>query len=422
MKKKRIVIMLIALLLVISSLAVVLMVFKNKKSDDEKFDEGSVTQNNTYSFALDSKTPSISDFCDSTDGRVEIYFNDELYTSETLDKIGEYKVKIFTSGEEKEYKFNVYDKTNPEVSVKDVNITEGEEYKAEDFIETCTDNSKEECIVTIVNDEVYSKEGEYEIKLSIKDSSDNAIEEKAMLKISKKNEDNTKKDEKTTKVATNTKEDKTTKAKNSSTKTTKEKTTKAKKVETKKETSTETKQGKYGVTETVTTITTYDVYSDGSIKNKKTSSSSKFDYSSYNAKAKDLIPEAKENRQKYAEFVNQILTATNGYRSEVGASPLVLDEELTLEAMVRAIESAYTNKMDHKRPDGASCFTISKELGMESFWGENLAWGQRDGNSASTSWRNSPGHYANMIGSGYTKLGIGVVKFNGRYWYFQVFA
>lgn len=53
--------------------------------------------------------------------------------------------------------------------------------------------------------------------------------------------------------------------------------------------------------------------------------------------------------------------------------------------------------------------------------GENLAFGQKSGKQATTWWRNSPGHYMNMVGD-YTKLGVGVLKFNGRYLWVQVFA
>lgn len=388
--KKKIGILIIFIALIASSLCVYLLVFKNKnvKRDDVNLEEKKeVIVKDNLNFDLDGNIPTITDFLDSSDGRIEIYFNDELYTNETLDKIGEYKVKVFTSGEEKEVKFNVYDRTEPEVKVKDVTITEGNTYKPEDFIESCTDNSKEECTFEIINTENYSKAGTYEITLSAKDKAGNTKEEVATLTITKE---------------------------------------KPKKVETKKEKTTETKQGKYGVTEIVTITTTYDVYSDGSIKNKKTKTSSTVDYKSYNAKAKDLLPEAKENRQKYANYVNQILTATNGYRAEVGLAPLVLDEELTLEAMARAVELVYgtidSYKKEHRRPDGSYCFTISDELGMKEYWGENLAWGQKDGTTAAKWWRNSPGHYANMTGRNYTKLGVGVIRFGGKYWYVQAFA
>lgn len=380
--KKRLVLVIIPIVIFLTGICVYLLFF-NKDEKKSKDETTKMEVRNNLSFALGSNIPVLSDFVDETEGRIEVFFDEEVYTKEFLDTIGEYKVKIYVGDETYEVRFNVFDKIAPEVIFKNVTITEGGNYKAEDFIESCIDNSKEDCIYEIANKEAYTKVGIYDIFIHAIDGSGNIKEGTAKLTITKE---------------------------------------KPKKIETKKEVSTETKQGKYGVSEVVTITTTYDVYSDGSIKNKKTKSTSKFDYSSYNAKAKDLIPEAKENRQKYSSFVNDILNQTNAYRAELGLNPLVLDEELTLEAMVRAIESAYTKRYDHTRPDGSYCFTISLELGMKDYNGENLAWGQKDGLTATRWWRNSPGHYANMTGKYFTKLGVGVIKFGGKYLYVQALS
>jgi uncharacterized protein YkwD len=39
--------------------------------------------------------------------------------------------------------------------------------------------------------------------------------------------------------------------------------------------------------------------------------------------------------------------------------------------------------------------------------GENIAAGMDSAQAAFTAWKNSPGHNANMLGSGYTVIGIG---------------
>lgn len=137
--------------------------------------------------------------------------------------------------------------------------------------------------------------------------------------------------------------------------------------------------------------------------------------------AKELLPEAIENRNKYAKEVIEVLENTNMYREEVGVSNLTLDEDLTKVAMIRAMEMGYGNKLSHMRPNGDFCFSVTDELGFGDFWGENLAWGQTSGKQATTWWCNSQGHYFNMVGN-YTKLGVGVFKFNGRYLWVQVFA
>lgn len=100
---------------------------------------------------------------------------------------------------------------------------------------------------------------------------------------------------------------------------------------------------------------------------------------------------------------------------------MALDEDLMKVAMIRAMEMGYGNKLSHMRPNGDFCFSVAEELGFGDFWGENLAWVQGSGKQATTWWRNSPGDYMNMVGD-YTKLGVGVLKFNGRYLWVQVFA
>lgn len=386
MKKKIIVALVVLTAFVLSGVCIYFMEFRNRSGKLETSNEENVLVKEKIDLELGANVPTFEDFkIDSNiDGYLEVYFNDEVYKNETLDNIGEYKAILEFNGEKKTSFINVYDKVSPVLTLNDVVVSLNDKYDVDMFVKECSDNSNKECLLSFKDDLVFTEPGEYSVTVVARDESGNETFGTAKLTIERE---------------------------------------KPKKVETKKEVTNEAKQAKYGVTENVTTTTTYDVYSDGSIKNKKTKSTSTFDYSSYNAKAKDLIPEAKENRQKYASFVTDILNNANAYRAEVGANPLVLDEELTLEAMVRALESAYTGgKYKHDRPDGSICFDISVELGMKEFWGENLAWGQKDGVSATRWWRNSPGHYANMVNPYSTKLGVGVMRLGGKYYYVQVFA
>ena len=87
------------------------------------------------------------------------------------------------------------------------------------------------------------------------------------------------------------------------------------------------------------------------------------------------------------------------------------------------MEMAYSGKFSHTRPNGTSCFTIFNEKGISaSNKGENIAMGQRSAESVSTSWRNSPGHYENMIDANFKKIGIGVFKFDGNFYWTQIFS
>ena len=332
---------------------------------------------------------------------IKYYLDNEEINPTSYDKIGVYEVKVLINDETYQTKITVEDTIKPVLKLKEVSINEGESYKIDDFIDNCTDNSGETCLYEYKNPTTYSKEGTYDITIIAKDSSSNAVEETTKLNIKSKQS------------SPSNKENKTTSNDNSS--------SKPKFVETKKDVTTTTEDYKYGVKINKTTTTSYDLYSDGTTKNQKTTTKTTYDYSGYQATAKDLLPEAVENRNKYAAEVIDVLDNTNKCREEVGIADLILDEDLTKVAMIRAMEMGYGNKLSHMRPNGDFCFSVADELGFGDFWGENLAWGQTSGKQATTWWRNSQGHYLNMVGN-YTKLGVGVFKFNGRYLWVQVFA
>lgn len=119
--------------------------------------------------------------------------------------------------------------------------------------------------------------------------------------------------------------------------------------------------------------------------------------------------------------VQDILRLTNQYRAEAGVGALTLDSKLSNAAQKRAVE--LVSKASHERPDGRDCFTILDEYNINyNLCGENIAYGQANGVSAAKWWRNSPGHYANMIGRGFKKIGIGVHNQGGRLYYVQLFV
>ncbi|MDE5539116.1 MAG: CAP domain-containing protein [Bacilli bacterium] len=183
---------------------------------------------------------------------------------------------------------------------------------------------------------------------------------------------------------------------------------------------------KYGVKTNTYKTTTYDYYSDGSKKEKSSSTNTELDFSGYHATTAELLPEAKKLANDYSSQVKEMLKYVNEYRAEVGAEPLTLDSELTKAAMARALELAYANKFSHTRPNGTTCFTILSELSYSyRTVGENIAAGNSTSKATAVQWRNSPGHYANMINKDFTKLGVGLVKLPGSkytYYWVQLFA
>lgn len=111
----------------------------------------------------------------------------------------------------------------------------------------------------------------------------------------------------------------------------------------------------------------------------------------------------------------QVLEYTNQIRKQVGADPLTMDRELLEAAMQRAAEIAVI--FDHSRPDGSGCFTASDRMS-----GENIAVGQMSASSVVSSWKNSAGHYRNMVNSYYQSIGIGCFYYRGTYFWTQCFG
>ena len=111
----------------------------------------------------------------------------------------------------------------------------------------------------------------------------------------------------------------------------------------------------------------------------------------------------------------EVLEYTNQLRKQVGAEPLKMDKELLNAAMQRAAET--TVIFQHVRPDGTTCYTASDKMG-----GENIAAGQSSAASVVNSWKNSSGHYRNMIKGNYRSIGIGCFYYEGTYYWTQCFG
>lgn len=183
---------------------------------------------------------------------------------------------------------------------------------------------------------------------------------------------------------------------------------------------------KYGVKITDARKYLVTIYSDGTDKKELIQSSTTLDRSGFKATTKDLVDEAKtlasKNKVKYEELLKYL----NSYRTDVSAKPLWLDNDLSVLATIRALEIGWgmgIDKMAHTRPDGRKWSTVYTD--MEYFYtaaGENIAAGQQSTASVSQGWKNSPGHYANMINTDFTKVGFGYVEVDNIKYWVQLFA
>ncbi|MGN1481606.1 CAP domain-containing protein, partial [Porcipelethomonas sp.] len=128
-----------------------------------------------------------------------------------------------------------------------------------------------------------------------------------------------------------------------------------------------------------------------------------------------VTSEQDETREK----IERVVELVNEERAKEGIAPVTLNETLTDAAMLRAEE--ITENFEHTRPDGTSCFTVLDDYNI-GYWGcaENIAAGNSTADATMNQWINSSGHYANLMDSSYSEIGVGVVydpdTTYGYYW------
>jgi len=410
MKKKKI--LTITIITVIVLLGITLFIFLEKKDIKEK--ESSNIQTNeekinikeNVEVEINSEVLNIKDFFENSnfsDGEINYFENDKKIKFDTkYNKIGSFKVVIKINDKNYETAINIVDTLAPTLKLKELTITLGDKFEINSFVESCTDNSEDDCILSYKENKKYTNAGTYDVTIIAKDKSDNVAEETTKLII--KNKKNTNE--------TQTKNDNKTNNNSNKVKFVKEETESVK----------ETKELKYGTILNSWNVKTYKLYSDGSKKIVNEYTHYEVDGTNFNAKTSDMLPEAIENMNVYKDIVNDVVKYTNEFRTEVGKEPLTLDETLTKAAMVRAIEMAYSDKFNHERPDGNMCYYIMRDFGQDIYGvGENIASRQRNAKEVSYAWKGSQGHYENMISTSFTRIGVGVINFYGTYYWVQLF-
>lgn len=400
MKKKKKYIIIGVLVLVISCL-IGLYIF-NKKDNTNIDKQVKVVVKKDVNVEVMSEVLSAKDFFDGDmkeNVKILYYLGDEnVDFNDNYNAVGKYRVVIDVEGTKYETTLNVVDTTKPDLKLKSVSIVVGDKYEINDFVDSCTDNSGDECILSYKGDKVYDKIGTYNIVIIAKDSSGNEVEEQTNLEIVNK------------KVSNNN---------NNNSKNT---NSKVYFVKTDTESEKEEKDLKYGTKLISWHVKTYNLYSDGSKKVIDEYTHYEVDGKNFNAKTSDMLSEAIENMSIYKNEVVDVVKYTNEFRAEAGVDALKLDETLTKAAMVRAIEMAYSDKFSHERPDGNMCYYIMRDFGQDIYGvGENIASRQRNAKEVSYAWKGSQGHYENMISSSFTRIGVGVIKFYGTYYWVQLF-
>lgn len=301
-----------------------------------------------------------------------------------------YTIKLISDTETLTTSLEVTDTQIPAVVLKTLNVNYGEEYNPKDFVNQYDDNSKDYAFTVTLKDKTqnkFSQSGRHTVHISICDSSNNCVEQRATVVVGDKSQ-----------ALTGTKE---------------------------QEITVKTEDMKYGLKKVTYVNVTYNVYNDGSTEElRRGSEQIKVDQSGFNGTVSTMKEEMLTNYASYNAARTAILNKTNEYRKEKGLKELVLDENLSEVATLRAMEIAYSGKLDHTRPNGKDWTTMWEEYnGKErsTVMAENIAGEYDTDIQVVTEWHNSKSHNAIMLEERFTKIGIGKYSFNGKTYWVQHF-
>lgn len=121
-------------------------------------------------------------------------------------------------------------------------------------------------------------------------------------------------------------------------------------------------------------------------------------------------------------MTEEVIDIVNDEREDRGLNELESDPTLNEVAAMRAKEIA--EQFSHTRPDGTSCFTALHEYGVTNVYAaENIAMGSKTPEGVMDQWMGSKRHKENILGSDYTRMGVGLyVDSRGDYYWVQVFT
>lgn len=157
-----------------------------RKLENTKISDIKVTYPDNFTYSEDTtncseeqiKTINAIKNGEKTDNDVNEAFSCVTYRTNLS---GSFNVKITVEKNEYTTKLNVIDDEAPKLVAKDFEIYEDEYYSVDDFVESCTDNSKKECNISFLNTSLvnysnYKEPGTYDIKLAATDNSGNKSE------------------------------------------------------------------------------------------------------------------------------------------------------------------------------------------------------------------------------------------------------
>lgn len=129
--------------------------------------------------------------------------------------------------------------------------------------------------------------------------------------------------------------------------------------------------------------------------------------------ASPLTPDGRERT------TGEVIDLTNRERARAGLPPLSRDPRLAAAAQAHSADMVARDFYSHTAPDGGGPRDRAAAAGSAlRTVGENIACGQRSAAEVVQGWMNSPGHRANILQAGFTRIGVGFAGGGraGTYW------
>ncbi|WP_162920122.1 S-layer homology domain-containing protein [Paenisporosarcina cavernae] len=124
------------------------------------------------------------------------------------------------------------------------------------------------------------------------------------------------------------------------------------------------------------------------------------------------------------DFALETIHLVNIERAKEGLNPLKEDGSLSKIAFIKAKDMVENDYFDHVSPTYGQPWDMAKHFNYSySYFGENIALGQRTPAEVVNDWMNSSGHRANILNPNYTQIGASAYKNSqGRIYWVHMFA
>jgi uncharacterized protein YkwD len=119
---------------------------------------------------------------------------------------------------------------------------------------------------------------------------------------------------------------------------------------------------------------------------------------------------------------SQVFTMLNQERANNGRGPVQCDMAAVQVARNHSQDMCNRNYFSHSSPEGSSPWGRLQQAGVPfASAGENIAMGYQSAQAVHSGWMTSPGHRDNMLGSSWTRVGIGYIDCHGTPYWTEVF-